>query len=698
LTKWQRRARLLVAIFAVGFAVMLVFAFKRRVRVTPPASTVRTDPNSVVESTTGQTVRFNGTHEDVTVAYDTQVTYKDGSTRLLGVKVFSDDRGGHRAFTVTGKEGVVGRNESVITMDGDVKFTASDGLIARTEHATYDQNEEMVRAPGPVEFSRKRLAGAGVGMTYDKKQDVLVILDQASVHIGGDDKGHGATRLTSPTAIVARRDKYLRFERSVKALHAGQAIEADSALAHLSDDEEHVQRVELHGNARITGSHTAPGGLQSLGGHDMDLKYAADGETLEHAVIAGEALLQIAGEKGSPGRQIAASMLDITLAPDGTTPVALIGRDAVQLTFPAEPGIAGRTIRAATLDARGDAKNGLTTAQFTGEVDYREKGGPVDRIAKSGSMDLALKPGWSSIEEAKFARNVRFADGDLFAVAALGRYVLDAGTLELSGTESGTPRPRLTNEQIAVDSTRLDVTLAGPRLKARGDVKSVLQPPRHDAASRETKMPSMLKSDKPVIVLAGDLDYDGTVSKASYTGNVKLFQDDTSIQAGALAIDNKSGDLAASGSAVTSTMLQQGDKTKTPRDRARSIGKAADFKYEESRRLATYTGEAHLSGPQGDMMADKIELYLKPSGDEIDRAEAYGNVTLREQNRRTRGTRMTYTTSNETYVVTGVPMTIVDQCGSETVGQKLTFIQGTDTVTIDGGQSQTQTSGAGKCS
>jgi lipopolysaccharide export system protein LptA len=183
-----------------------------------------------------------------------------------------------------------------------------------------------------------------------------------------------------------------------------------------------------------------------------------------------------------------------------------------------------------------------------------------------------------------------------------------------------------------------------------------------------------------------------------YTGNAKLFQDDTSIQAGTLVIDNKNGDLLASGSAVTSTMLQQGDKAKKPRDRVRSIGKAADFKYEESLRLATYTGDAHLSSPQGDMMADKIELYLKPSGDEIDRAEAYDNVTLREQDRRTKGTRMTYTTSNETYVVTGVPMTIVDQCGSETVGQKLTFVQGTDTVNVDGGQNRTQTRGAGKCS
>jgi LPS export ABC transporter protein LptC len=697
MTKWQRRARLLVAVFAVGFAVMLVLGFKHRVPAAPPSANGRTDPNSVVESTTGQTVRFNRAHEDLTVAYEKQLTYKDGSTRLLGVTIVSDERSGRRTFTVTGKEGVVGQNESLITMNGDVRLAASDGLTALTEHATFDQNDEMLRAPGPIEFSRRGLSGSGVGLTYDKKQDVLVILDQASVHIAGD-QGTAGTELTAPTATVARSEKLLRFERGIKAIHAGQVTEADSAVAHLSDDQQRVERIELRGNSRITGSNTSPGGLQSLGGHDMDLKYAPDGETLEHAVIMGDALLQIAGQEGSPGRQIAANVLDIALAPDGTTPIALIGREAVQLTFPAEPGIASRTIKAATLDARGEAKKGLTNALFTGEVDYREKGGPVDRIAKAGTMDVALKPGLSSIEEAKFARNVRFDQEGLFAIAALGKYLLDAGTLELSGTEPATPRPHVTGEQIAIDSTHVDVTLAGPRFKASGDVKSVLQPPKNDPKSKETKLPSMLKGDKPVIIIANDLDYDGVASKASYSGNAKLFQEDTSIQAATLVVDNKTGDLFAAGSAVTSTMLNYGDKTKMPRDRGRSIGKGADFKYVESGRLATYTGDAHLSGPQGDMMADRIELFLKPSGDEIDRAEAYDNVTLREQNRKTRGTRMTYTESNETYVVTGVPMTMVDQCGSETVGHKLTFIEGTNTVTVDGGQNRTQTSGAAKCS
>ena len=98
------------------------------------------------------------------------------------------------------------------------------------------------------------------------------------------------------------------------------------------------------------------------------------------------------------------------------------------------------------------------------------------------------------------------------------------------------------------------------------------------------------------------------------------------------------------------------------------------------------------------MTAARIELYLKPSGDELDRAEAYENVVLREQSRETTGSKLIYTTANETYVVTGAPVTIVDQCQRETTGRTLTFNKATDSIVVDGNDAvRTQTKGGGKC-
>ena len=208
------------------------------------------------------------------------------------------------------------------------------------------------------------------------------------------------------------------------------------------------------------------------------------------------------------------------------------------------------------------------------------------------------------------------------ALSAAARYDLDKGVLELTGSEPGAAAPHVVNDQIAVDATRIDVTLVGPLMKATGTVKSVLQPAKPGGgteAKSDTKLPSMLKQNEPVNVTGKSLNYDGAASKATYTGAALLWQGDTSVKGESIVIDDRTGDLSASGSVTTTTMLEDVDKDKK-KTRVRSIGTSKEFQYEEMLHRATYTGDAHLSGPEGDMTGAKIELYLKPSGDELDRA------------------------------------------------------------------------------
>jgi lipopolysaccharide transport protein LptA len=259
--------------------------------------------------------------------------------------------------------------------------------------------------------------------------------------------------------------------------------------------------------------------------------------------------------------------------------------------------------------------------------------------------------------------------------------------------------PHIVTEQITVDATRIDVMLAGPEVKGTGSVKSVLQPRKAGQGSKgsDGRLPSMLKQDQPVNVTADSLSYDGQASLATYTGNTQLWQSDTSIKGSAIAIDSQSGDLTAAGPVTTATAMVQQDKSGR-KERVRSVGTAKDFKYEEAARRATYTGEAHITGPQGDLISPRIELYLKPSGDELDRAEAYEGVTLRADNRKTVGLRLTYFGVDERYFVTGMPVTIVDECGRETVGRQATYFKASERVVVDGNeQTRTQTTGKSNC-
>jgi lipopolysaccharide export system protein LptA len=74
-------------------------------------------------------------------------------------------------------------------------------------------------------------------------------------------------------------------------------------------------------------------------------------------------------------------------------------------------------------------------------------------------------------------------------------------------------------------------------------------------------------------------------------------------------------------------------------------------------------------------------------------------VTLRDRNRKTTGNRLSYRSADESYVVSGTPVTVVDECGRETVGRTLTFFQNTDRIIVDGNeQVRTTSKGKSNCS
>jgi lipopolysaccharide export system protein LptA len=703
MTRWQRRARLVIAISAVAFAIVVAVALKRRDR--PAVQAPPRETEAVVEVTGGRVERFRFSREDVRVAYDRQLTFADGSTKLIDVTIQSDERGGGRRFSVAAKEGRVGQNESVLQLDGEVRLTGSDGTTVETEHASYSDKDGLVQSSGAARFARGRMTGGGTGARYDTVRDTLVILDRVEVQVAPDEKGTGAATVTARTLTFARRENTALFQGAVDMKRSAQSITADTATMHMTPDGTQIQLLELRGGSRITMDMPAPGSVQSLMGRDIDLTYAADGQTLEHAVLTGDSAIQLAATAGAAGRSIEGSRIDLTLAADGATPVVLAARDPVTLTLPAEGPAPERTIRARTMDAKGEAGRGLTQARFAENVRFNERrtgDNAVDRQATAAALDIRLKPGMAGIEDARFSRGVHFVDGTMTSDAAEGRYDLDRGTLALTGSEPRMPKPRVVNERLAVDATAIDVILEGPHLKASGMVKSVVQPA---SASSSARIPSMLKQDKPVNVTSDRLEYDGTSRKATYTGTAQLWQEETSLKAAGIVLDDRTGDLAADGGITTVTVRDAVTKDKKP-ERVRSIATAMDFRYDDAARRATYTGGAHMNSTDGDVTADRIELYLKPSksgasaapGDDLDRAEAYDNVTLRDRNRTTTGSRLTYTTVDQQYVVTGTPVKVIDECKRETIGRKLTYLKSADTITIDGSeQARTQTKGSGQC-
>ncbi len=694
MTPWQRRLRHGLALFILLLAVTLGVLLRRPVQKTAQAPALaRTDPRAVVESVKGRSVRLLGAKEDISIErYEWMGTYADGRTKVTD-GVFKVLQRGGRDFLIKAHDAEMkGQSPNVdVTLKGAVEVASSDGLLLKTEEATYVDGEGLVRAPGPVAFTRGRMAGTAVGMTYDKNRDVLWLLDKVVIRNQPDEKGEDGADIEAGAAGLARADKYMRFERGVKIVRNAQTISADAGVAYLTPDEKRIQMLELRGSSRVGGVPKADGGLRNLAARDMDLTYAEDGKTLQRAVLSGDGVIDLAGAAGSAGRRLSGQFVDIGMGPDGSVVTALLAREKVVLDLFADKATPARTIKSGALQGTGTPEAGLTNATFSEGVDFRESPAPPakPRVARSSTMDLALKNGFSSIESAHFGGGVQFEQGTMTATSREARYAIAAGTLNLSGAEEKTGRqPQVLDEQATIEGRRIDIGLDTNQVTAAELVKTEMrgspQPGGRGVTSGQPHRPAMLKPDKPVYAIADHLVYDSSSSHAVYTGNSQLWQEETRIKAEKIVVDDQTGNLTASGGVDSRMILDQANSETNAKEPFRSVATAADLVYDDSVRRVTYTGTARLNGPDGDLTADKIEIYLLEGGSEVDHLEAYTGVNLRTPDgRKASGSRLTYVAKIDQYTMSGLPVTLEDETG-QTTGNSLIFFRSTDRILVDG--------------
>lgn len=694
MTGWQKRTRVVLAVVVVGVVGVVGYTLRPREPRVIPAPIEKLDPKATVVTIGGDAIQLKGSSQDLRIEFERQVTYEDGQTRLFGVKIKVDNRGG-RNYTITGKEARVGKDLSSFDVTGDVKLETSDGLTAFGHSASYADTEKIVRVPGPVKFTRGRMSGTGVGFTFDEQRDTLWLLDQAVVHFAPEGD-FGPTDITAGAFGFARKDRYMRFERTMHLVREGQVIDASEATVHLFPDRDEPDVVELRGNSRVTGG-AGMGLLRAMSARDMNLDYREDGRTLQHATLAGQGDIQLATKSAAPGQRLMGENMDIAFAPDGSVS-SLSTRDDVQVTLPAVQETAARTIRSNVLTASGGA-DGLSNMKFSEGVSYDEAATKTQgaRVARARTLEAMLAPAAGTLAEAHFTGSFQFEDGALTATSAAARYQIVEGQLALTGKE-GAAVPQIRDESLTIDADRIDVTLSPRKMVATGKVQSVLHPSKKPAGNaRAARRPGLLADKDPVNVIADKLTYDEATRTGAYSGQVRLFQGETQINAHTLTLDETKGDLVASGNVLTT--LPIADKNATPGESpSPMVGRAGSFTYTDQTRRATYQTTAHLVGSQSELRADTLDLFLAPGENTLDRLEAAGIVTAHVDKRTVNGTKLSYLPADDKYVVLGAPVRMIDADCQETTGKTLTFFKSSDRVIVDGNEEiRTQTRGGGKC-
>jgi lipopolysaccharide transport protein LptA len=687
MTSWQKRLRIGLAIFGIVFAGLVYRSIGERPAVTPPAPLDRLDPKALLETTQTLLEQVSGNEREFEIKSGRTLSYEDGSAKHFDVEITRRTEG--RVFVITAKEAQAGPNQIDLELSGGVKVSVSDGFELTTERGTFNKTANIARVPGEVAFKKGLMSGSGLGATYDQMSDILSISERAKVVVTDND-GRVSLDGSAGSATLDRTQNVLYMKSSVHVLRGSQVIDADDVMAKLSANEDVVTFLELRGNASVQGG---DGALDAMKADALDLDYTDDGELLERVVLNGKASVTTAADEHASSRQMSGEGLEVEMNPDGSL-ARVTGRDGVQLDIPKAEGAPPRNIRARTLDATGEAGRGITAVRFRNDVVFEEGGtaGAPGREVRAASLQASFDG--DTLRNAFFDGGVTFKERGFEAAATAAQYQPVKDTLNL--TSEGRQRSVVTDDQIHVDAREIDVTLEGHAMAARGSVRTTLSGRSSKSKDRDSegRLPGLLDEGQPASINADQLNYSGGNGRAEYSGDATLVQGDTAIRGDQIVLDQQKGDMVASGSARSSLSL----------DKGRTDGRANEIRYDEAKRTVAYSSAAvapkngqassaplaQVSGPDGDLRGERIEVVLASGDNAVERLEAYNRVTMVLGARTASGERLTYHAQDERYVMSGtgaIPISIRESC-RETTGRTLTFFKSTDRMVVDGNETR----------
>ena len=488
-------------------------------------------------------------------------------------------------------------------------------------------------------------------------------------------------------------------------------------------DGETIERALLAGDGAIqmAGAGGKPG--RRIAAKTIDVKLAED-STVSSLSARQQVQLTVPADKDTPARVIESDVMDGTGEPGkGLTGASF--RHGVEFRELRQPN--PRVAHSRSLNVRLTEGGGMDDAEFAGgtkfedgattasglDAKYQVSKGRLLLTGKVGTQSPQVQDDRISVVSTKidmaFEGPKLIATGEVQSVMKPSKKAQDGKQAKQGeGAKRGEQGKAVTgpavvggqtsgktvagpNTSKAVVGPNTSKAVVGPNFSSakKGEQAKGAEPAKSgDPAKHDPKTPGLLKDDQPANVTAANLDYDGEHDKAIYTGSARLWQGDTAIAGDTITIDQTTGDLYASstnGLIRSTMMLEQLDSKTQETKKVLTIATGKDMHYEDELRRATYTTNAHVNGPQGDLRGVKIELYFVEGGGSLERAEAYDDVIIKTDERTSTGNRMTYFAADERYLMKGTPVKVVENC-RETACKTLTFWRSTDRILCDGNE------------
>jgi hypothetical protein len=181
---WQRPARWAVALVGVGTAVALYVYTRPRPPAPPtPPPLTNADPAATSQASSGVNIQTVGDTERYRLEHSGVKTFEDGHVEFDRPHMFfKEDKTEVWADKAIVKRGLK-ETQAPARLDlvGHVRLRTGEGATVEGEKATYTDATGLTSIPGPVTFTRGRMAGSGEGAIYEREAGVFRLLAKAHV-------------------------------------------------------------------------------------------------------------------------------------------------------------------------------------------------------------------------------------------------------------------------------------------------------------------------------------------------------------------------------------------------------------------------------------------------------------------------------------------------------------------------------------
>jgi len=317
-----------------------------------------------------------------------------------------------------------------------------------------------------------------------------------------------------------------------------------------------------------------------------------------------------------------------------------------------------------------------------------------DRISTSNTIDASFQPG-KGIESLTQQGNFAYSSGTQQAFADSARYTPANQIIVLAGS------PHIVDSGMETTARNVRLNRATGEGFAEGDVKTTYNELKPQPSG------ALLASSDPIHVTSQSMIAHGNSASATYKGKVRLWQNANVIEAPVIDFEKNQRLLSANEDAtqkVSTVLIATSNSGKaTPVNVT-----AAHLIYRDSERKAHYNGGVTVHSADMTITSNQMDVYLLPAGGtpaapkmgteetqsrspantstpaQLDKIIASGAVLITQPNRRATGEQLTYTASDDKFVLTGGPPSIFDAERGKITGVSLTLFRHDDRVVVEG--------------